>query len=395
MAGAIDPVQLLSRLIQCPSVTPEDAGALAVLETALKPLGFKCQRLRFTAENSPPIENLFARYDSLHDHPPQSRRPCLGFAGHTDVVPVGAEGQWTVPPFGGLVQDGRVWGRGAADMKGGIAAFVAAAAEVIAAADPAHPFSLVLIITGDEEGPAVNGTVKILDWMASNQQIPDFCLVGEPTNPTVLGQMMKIGRRGSVNGLLRVLGIQGHVAYPDRADNPLPKMVRLLAALGSGEIDSGSDYFQPSNLEITAIETGNPAANLIPAEVLARFNIRFNDRHSSRSLDQTVRERLDAVAIPYELEWQLSGESFITQTGQWSQLVAGSVAEITGLSPEASTSGGTSDARFIAQYCPVVEFGLVGASMHQVNENVPLDDLAALTRIYCEIIQRFIAKNQS
>ena len=207
--------------------------------------------------------------------------------------------------------------------------------------------------------------------------------------------MMKIGRRGSVNGLLRVRGIQGHVAYPDRADNPLPKLLRLLAALGSGAIDSGSDFFQPSNLEITAIETGNPAANLIPAEVLARFNIRFNDRHSGQSLGQWVRARLDAVAIPYELEWQVSGESFHTHTGPWSQLVSDAVERVTGRAPEASTSGGTSDARFIARYCPVVEFGLVGASMHKVNENVALDDLAALTRIYYEIIQRFMGKNPS
>ncbi|MDI9408147.1 MAG: succinyl-diaminopimelate desuccinylase [Candidatus Pacebacteria bacterium] len=390
MTPTVDAAEFLARLIQCPSVTPADAGALSVVESTVTALGFKCQRLAFSDSNSPTIDNLFARYDSPSVGGSPDSPPCLGFAGHTDVVPIGVEAQWSHPPFGGVIADGRIWGRGAADMKGGIAAFVAAAARVIKELSDKTPFSLVLIITGDEEGPAINGTVKMLDWMVEQNQIPDFCLVGEPTNPQILGQMMKVGRRGSMNGVLRVSGIQGHVAYPDRADNPLPKMLRLLAALGSGAMDHGSQFFQPSNLEITSIDTGNAAANVIPAESVARFNIRFNDLHTSASLDRDLRAKLDECEIPYELKWQVSGESFITREGKWSRLVAESVKAVTGLTPEASTSGGTSDARFIANHCPVVEFGLVGASMHKVDENVRLVDLAQLTDIYAHLIREFV-----
>jgi succinyl-diaminopimelate desuccinylase len=377
---AVDPVALAQALIRCPSVTPADQGALDVLATQLRDLGFTCTKLRFEAEGTPAIDNLYARLGSGDD--------LFCFAGHTDVVPTGKIDGWSVDPFAAEVSGGKLYGRGAADMKGAIACFVAAV-DRLKAAHPDFAGSIGMIITGDEEGPAINGTVKVLDWMAEQGERMSACLVGEPTNPDAMGQMMKIGRRGSVTGYLTVTGIQGHVAYPDRADNPVPKLLLLLRALGSGPIDAGTEHFQASNLEITTVDVGNPATNVIPARAAATFNIRFNDLHTAASLQDSIRRKLDAVGIEYELRFQVSGEAFLTRDNRLSALVAGAVGRVTGRIPEASTSGGTSDARFIHKYCPVVEFGLVGHSMHKVDEHVDLADMAALTEIYLLVLEDY------
>lgn len=378
----IDPVALLVDLIRRPSVTPEDAGALDLVETALAALGFACERLVFGEGAEPAIQNLFASIGTGHPH--------FCFAGHTDVVPPGDPATWSVDPFAGVVAGGAVIGRGACDMKGAIACFVAALADFLEARDGRPGGTISLLITGDEEGPAINGTVKVLAQLAASGRLPDLALVGEPTNPTRLGQMMKIGRRGSLNGRLVVAGAQGHVAYPERADNPVPRLLDLLTALRP-PLDHGHPGFQPSNLEITSIDVGNPTHNVIPARAEARFNIRFNPRWTGFTLAQELRRRLDAVGTAYALETVCSGEAFLTERGPLSDAVAAAVRDVTGLTPEASTSGGTSDARFIAAHCPVVEFGLVGASMHKVDERASLADIADLRRIYRGVLDRVMA----
>ncbi|GHD56681.1 succinyl-diaminopimelate desuccinylase [Thalassobaculum fulvum] len=381
--GALDPVEVAGRLIRCPSVTPAEGGAIDLLEQLLAPLGFACHRLRFEAPGTDPIENLYARIGTGGPH--------FCFAGHTDVVPVGDAAAWTVGPFEGEVRDGLLWGRGAADMKGGIAAFVAAASRVIAENDGTVPGSISLLITGDEEGPAVNGTTRVLDWMEANGEIPDACVVGEPTNPQVLGDMMKIGRRGSLTGRLTVHGTQGHVAYPHLAENPIHHLLRMLEPFAHGQLDEGTAHFPPSTLMVTTIDVGNPATNVVPARATAVFNIRFNDAHTSESLERMLRASFDQKGARYELTTECSGESFVTEPGALSSLVADAAEQVTGRRPELSTTGGTSDARFIKRLCPVVEFGLVGQTMHKVDERVPVADVRALTDIYAAMLRRFFA----
>ncbi len=370
----LDPLVLAQDLIRCASVTPADAGAQAVLARALEGLGFTVTRLRFGE-----IENLFARIGTEGPH--------FCFAGHTDVVPSG-DGNWRMGAFSGEVRDGVLYGRGACDMKGGIAAFVAAASEHLAGEPPRG--SISLLITGDEEGPAVDGTVKVLEWMAANGQIPDFCLVGEPTNPTKLGEVIKVGRRGSVTMTLTVEGIQGHVAYPHRVDNPVHRLVRILAALTSAPIDAGSEFFEPSSIQVTSIDVGNTASNVVPARAKAVLNIRFNDRHRGAWLADWVRATAKRYAERFDLDVSISGESFLTSPGPAVDALKGAVAAATGVQPKLDTGGGTSDARFIAQYCPVAEFGLVGSTMHQVDECVPVSELRGLTEAYRAVLSAFL-----
>ncbi|MDA0654124.1 MAG: succinyl-diaminopimelate desuccinylase [Proteobacteria bacterium] len=376
--AAVDPVELTTRMIRCPSVTPKDAGVLDVVAAELKRLGFKCTRLPF-GDGAARVDNLFARRGHGAPH--------FCFAGHVDVVPPGDEAAWTTPPFAGDVRDGQIWGRGAADMKGAVACFVAAVARV----DDIGDGSISLLLTGDEEGPGINGTVKVLEWMAEHGQVPDVALVGEPTNPAALGDAIKVGRRGSMTGRIRVRGTQGHVAYPHLADNPVPRIVALLAALTAAPLDTGSARFEASNLEITTVDVGNPANNIIPGAARAVFNIRFNDLHTSASLTELVRARMDATGHAYELEIEVSGESFLTEAGPFTDLITEAVRDVTGRAPEQSTAGGTSDARFLTRYCPVAEFGLVGQTMHKIDERVAVADLAALTDVYAAILRRFFA----
>ncbi len=377
MPEAIDPVALARALIRCPSVTPADAGAIGVLADALESLGFTCHRLTF---GEPAIANLYARLGDAG--------PNFCFAGHTDVVPVGDTAAWTRDPFAGEISDGRLHGRGAADMKGALAAIVAGIAAFLA--ERGHPAgSISLLITGDEEGRAVSGTRAVLDWMSAKGERIDACVLGEPTNPERLGTTIKIGRRGSMTGRLIVRGTQGHVAYPHLADNPLPRLVRLLAALGDLPLDSGTAHFDPSNLEIVSIDVGNPAANVIPSRGEAVFNIRFNDTYDSASLEALIRDTLDAAGGRYELAFEVTGESFLTPPGPLARLVKDAVEAVTGLRPAYSTTGGTSDARFIHRHCLVVEFGLVGQTMHKVDENAPVADIIALTAIYRGVLERY------
>ena len=372
-----DPLALAQALIRRPSITPADAGALGVLEAALAPLGFVCHRLPRQAPGTAAVENLYARLGSGAPH--------FCFAGHTDVVPPGDAAGWSVDPFGGEVAGGRLFGRGAADMKGAIAAFVAALARLVAERGPPSG-SVSLLITGDEEGDATNGTKALLPWLADRDEVPDFCVVGEPTSVRELGDVVKIGRRGSLNGVLTVLGAQGHVAYPERADNPLPRLVRMLDSLVDVMLDEGTAHFPPSSLVLTSIDTGNPVTNVIPAEASARFNIRFNTLYTAEGLEGWLRKRFDSVGGAYRLDLSLSGEAFVTEPGPLTRRVAAAIAAVTGRQPEFNTGGGTSDARFIKDLCPVVEFGLVGQSMHKVDENVPLGDLERLTAIYAALL---------
>ena len=325
-------------------------------------------------------ENFFARIGTGAPH--------FCFAGHTDVVPAGA-GAWTADPFGGEIRDGVLYGRGACDMKGGIAAFVAACADILAGGSPTG--SISLLITGDEEGPAHDGTTKVLDWMAANGQVPDFCLVGEPTNPTELGEIIKIGRRGSLNARITVHGIQGHAAYPQRADNPVHRLVRALSALTAAPLDAGTAWFEPSTLQVVTVDVGNPATNVIPAAARAALNIRFNDRHTGAALEAWLRAVLAQHAERFELDVQISGESFLTTPGPQVERLAEAVARATNRRPKLDTGGGTSDARFITRLCPVAEFGLVGSTMHQADERVPVAELRALAAAYREVLAAFLA----
>ena len=369
--STIDPLDLAKRLMACASVTPADAGAMAVLADALGTIGFTVHR--FTSGEAPdgPIENLFAVRGSGGPH--------FAFAGHSDVVPAGAG--WGSDPFAPEVRGDLLYGRGAVDMKGSIASFVAAAARV-----PDHAGTLSLIITGDEEGPATYGTVALIDWMNERGIRPDLCLVGEPTSVARLGDMIKIGRRGSVNIWIDNPGTQGHVAYPHLADNPVPALVAALGALAAMPLDDGNAWFQPSNLEITTVDVANAATNIIPAAASARINIRFNDEHSGASLIDRVRAIVAEHAPRATVRAVISGESFITQPGALSDLVAGAIERATGLTPELSTTGGTSDARFLSKICPVIEFGLPNATMHKLDEAVAVQDLYDLADIYADII---------
>ncbi len=380
----LDPVDLAQALIRRPSVTPADAGAMDVLQETLEVIGFSCRRLRFGQ-----IENLYARRGTA--------APNLCFAGHTDVVPVGDADAWTSGPFQAEIKDGLLTGRGAVDMKSAIAAFAAAAAAVIAreARTGAASGSLSLLITGDEEGVATEGTVKVVQALKAEGEGIDHCLVGEPTSSAVLGDMMKVGRRGSLNAWITVEGKQGHVAYPDRAANPIPVLVRLLDRLQSHVLDDGYPQFQPSNLEVVDLTVGNAASNIIPARAEARLNIRFNPSHTGETLVRWLKEHCKAAERGFDgrisLRAAISGEAFLTEPGRFTQVVAAAVKAVTGQTPELSTSGGTSDARFIRALCPVIEFGLVGATMHKVDEAAPVQEIRDLARIYEHLIDGYFA----
>ncbi len=391
---ATDPKANLATLIRCPSVTPAEGGALTALVNMLEPLGFRTERSIESETGTPDIENLYARLGNDGPH--------LMFAGHTDVVPVGDEAAWTLPPFAAEIMDGEMYGRGAVDMKGGIACFVAAVARYIEK-NGLPPGSISFLITGDEEGPAVNGTVKLLERLAKAGETWDASLVGEPTNPDTLGDMIKIGRRGSVSGYLTVKGVQGHVAYPHLADNPLRGLLQLTTALMDKPFDEGTLEFPPTNLEVTSIDTGNAATNVIPAQASATFNIRFNDVWTADTVKQEIVARLDKAArdgtlrparsaVPYEIEWSLRpSHVFLTSDEKLTGSLSAAIEGVTGKRPALSTTGGTSDARFIKDYCPVVEFGLVGQTMHMVDERVALSDLEQLTLIYEAFIERWFA----
>ncbi len=389
---ATDPVANLAALIRCPSVTPAEGGALTLLDTLLTPLGFAVERVMATEEGTPDVENLYARLGDQGPH--------LMFAGHTDVVPVGDETAWSHPPFAAEIAGGEMFGRGAVDMKGGIACFVAAIARHIE--KHGKPVgSVSFLITGDEEGPSINGTSKLLEWAAAKGETWDACVVGEPTNPDQLGDMIKIGRRGSLSGRIVVHGVQGHAAYPHLAENPLRGMLQLTQALMDPPFDHGTDNFQPSNLEVTTIDTGNAATNVIPSKATAAFNIRFNDTWTAETLRAEIIRRLDEAAadgalrpgrspVNYDIIWaDRPSHVFLTRNNALISSLSVAVAEVTGKEPKLSTTGGTSDARFIKDYCPVVEFGLVGQTMHMVDERVVVADLETLTRIYETFIERW------
>lgn len=373
----IDPVSLAQALIRRPSVTPADAGAMDTLQRQLEALGFACRRMRFGE-----IENLYARRGTA--------RPNLCFAGHTDVVPVGDDAAWTAGPFEAEIKDGVLYGRGAVDMKSAIAAFVAAVAKI-----PEHPGSISFLITGDEEGVAEDGTVKVVEALAAEGEVIDHCIVGEPTSANLLGDMVKIGRRGSINAWIAVDGKQGHVAYPHRAANPIPVMVDILSRLQSRMLDEGYTGFQPSNLEVTTVDVGNTATNVIPASAKARINIRFNPAHKGRDLATWIegecREAAEGFSGRVEVLCKISGEAFLTEPGAFTDVIVAAVGDATGRVPELSTTGGTSDARFIRSLCPVVEFGLVGSTMHQVDERVPVEEVRQLAKAYEALIARYFA----
>ena len=370
--GEVDPLPLAQELLRRRSVTPDDDGLQAMLAERLQQLGFTVTHLRFGR-----TPNLFARIGTGASH--------LCFAGHTDVVPAGDTG-WTTDPFGGEVRDGVLFGRGACDMKGAVAAFVAAAEAHL----PVLKGSISLLITGDEEGPATDGTVRVLEWMQAEGHLPDLCLVGEPTNQAVLGDVVKIGRRGSMSAQIRVLGVQGHSAYPQKADNPIHRLVPALAALTAAPLDAGTERFEPSTLQLTSVDVGNPASNVIPPMVTARLNIRFNDLHTGAALHAWLRATFDRYCPRYELDVSISGEAFLTQPGPLVGRLQSAIARAAGVTPRLDTGGGTSDARFIAKYCPVAEFGLVGLTMHKVDECVPIEELRRLTSIYGAILAEFV-----
>jgi succinyl-diaminopimelate desuccinylase len=381
VAASVDPIALTQALIRCASVTPADVGAQGVLAKALEGLGFACNSVTFQQDGTPDVTNLYARLGTAGPH--------FCFAGHTDVVPAGERMDWAVDPFAGEIRDGILYGRGAADMKGAIAAFAGAVSRYLAKSGGKLPGSISFLITGDEEGPALNGTVKLLKWAHARGERFDACVVGEPTNPQSLGEMIKIGRRGSLNARLIVHGVQGHTAYPQLADNPCHRLVQMLGYLTGEALDQGTDHFQPSTLQVSTIDVGNPATNVIPAKAEARMNVRFSDAYTAKSAEQWIRERVERVGGKYELTVQVSGESFVTPPGSLSELVSGAVSRVTGKTPELSTTGGTSDARFIKDYCPVVEFGLVGETMHKTDERMPVADIEALTRIYEGVLDDF------
>ena len=380
-----DALSIARDLLRCPSVTPADAGALGVLENILKAAGFEVHRVTFSEPGATDIDNLYARIGTGAPH--------ITFAGHTDVVPPGDEKAWTHGAFSGDVKDGSLYGRGAVDMKGGIACSVAAALQYLKDHGGQPKGSISFLITGDEEDIAVNGTVKLLQWAAARGEKFDHCVLGEPSNIEEIGDCIKIGRRGSLHGTLIVDGIQGHVAYPHRASNPVPDIAALIVALSNEPLDHGSAEFQPSNLEFTSVDVGNTAGNVIPAQARAKFNIRFNDCHTQASLRELIEQRLTKACgnrIRARINWEPSNSDvFVMKPGVFTDLVVSAIAEVTGRRPDLNTGGGTSDARFITRYCPVIEFGLVGQTMHQIDERTPVADLEKLTRIYRGVLERY------
>ena len=379
-------VAIAQTLIRCPSVTPAEAGALAYVAALLEEAGFTVELPVFSEPNTPDVDNLYARIGG--------DGPCLVFAGHTDVVPPGDEAAWSRPPFSGDIADGMLWGRGAADMKGGVAASLAAAIQYIREHGAPQNGSIAFLITGDEEGPAVNGTVKLLEWAREMGARFDHCVLGEPTNPARLGDAIKAGRRGSLTGVITVHGKQGHVAYPHLTVNPIPGMARLILALDE-PIDAGTEHFDASSLQVTTVDTGNVTTNVVPAKVHATFNIRFNDLWTPESLAEEIRRRLTEAAgnaVCFDLDFKpTNAVAFLTRPGPFIDIVSQAIAAETGRTPSLSTAGGTSDARFIKNYCEVIEFGLVGQTMHQVDEHVAIADIDALTRIYRRIIEQYLA----
>ena len=379
----MDPIDLAQALIRCPSVTPADEGAMDVLQPALEELGFTCHRLPFATGNAPEVQNLYARIGD--------RAPNFCFAGHTDVVPVGDANEWSVDPFAAEIKGDRLYGRGASDMKTAIAGFAAAAARFLESRDNGFPGSISLLITGDEEGEAVNGTVKVLEWLKEKGEVLDACLVGEPTNPETLGDMIKIGRRGSMTAFLTVHGASGHAAYPHLADNPVERLVKMLSAVLDKPLDDGTEHFQPSTAVVTTIDVGNPVANVIPARAEARINVRFNDLHTGAGVGTLLRQRLDDIGGDYDLDARVSGEPFLFPPGPLSNLVAGVVEKVTGKRPEFSTAGGTSDARFIKDHCPVCEYGMTNQTAHKADENALVSNIRLLSDIYQSVLDGFFA----
>ncbi len=382
-----DALSIARDLLRCPSVTPTDAGALGVLEKLLGDAGFEVHRVTFSEPGAADIDNLYARIGTEAPH--------ITFAGHTDVVPAGDETKWTHGAFAGDVKDGMLYGRGAVDMKGGIACSVAAVLEYLKANGGKPKGSISFLITGDEEDIAVNGTIKLLQWAAARGEKFDHCVLGEPSNVNEIGDTIKAGRRGSQSGTIIVDGVQGHVAYPHRASNPVPDIAAIIAAVSGDPLDSGTEHFQPSNLEFTSVDVGNPAWNVIPAQARARFNIRYNDRHTRESLRALIEERVTKASgnrIKAHVVWEPSNsDAFLTQPGPFTDLVSAAIKDVTGRTPELNTGGGTSDARFITHYCPVLEFGLVGQTMHQIDERTPVADLEKLTKIYRGVLDRYFA----
>ncbi len=380
MTAPIDPVDLTAQLVRCPSVTPAEGGALVLLEELLSASGFDCTRV-----DRGGISNLYARWGR------KGANRTFGFNGHTDVVPLGNRDDWTVDPFGAEIKGGFMYGRGTTDMKSGVAAFVAAAIDFVRQTPPDG--AIAIAITGDEEGDADDGTIALLDWMDQQGESMSVCLVGEPTCPNEMGEMMKIGRRGSLTAWFTVTGVQGHSAYPHRANNPIPALARLVDRMSSHELDSGTDHFDPSTLAFVTVDTGNPATNVIPAQTRAAVNIRYNDLHTGESLTAWMQGEADKIAVEFgvkvDMRVKISGESFVTPPGELSDLVSKSVQAVTGKTPELSTSGGTSDARFVKNHCPVVEFGLVGKTMHQVDERVAVDQIGQLKSIYTRILNDY------
>ena len=382
-----DALSIARDLLRCPSVTPADAGALGVLEKLLGDAGFEIHRVTFSEPGAADIDNLYARIGTQAPH--------ITFAGHTDVVPAGDETKWTHGAFAGDVKDGILYGRGAVDMKGGIACSVAAVLDYLAANGGKPKGSISFLITGDEEDIAVNGTIKLLQWAEARGEKFDHCVLGEPSNVNEIGDTIKAGRRGSQSGTIIVDGVQGHVAYPHRASNPVPDIAAIIAAVSGDPLDNGTEHFQPSNLEFTSVDVGNPAWNVIPAQARARFNIRYNDRHTRESLRALIEERVTKASgnrIKAHVIWEPSNsDAFLTQPGPFTELVSAAVEDVTGRRPELNTGGGTSDARFITHYCPVLEFGLVGQTMHQIDERTPVADLEKLTKIYRGVLDRYFA----
>ena len=382
-----DALSIARDLVRCPSVTPADAGALGVLESLLKTAGFAVHRVTFSEPGAADIDNLYARIGTTGPH--------IAFAGHTDVVPPGDETAWTLGAFSGEVKDGLLYGRGTVDMKGGIACSVAAVLDYLAANEGRPKGSISFLITGDEEDVAVNGTVKLMQWAAARGEKFDHCIVGEPSNVAEMGDTIKIGRRGSQSGTLYVDGVQGHVAYPHRASNPIPDIAALITALVGEPLDNGNAQFQPSNLEFTSVDVGNTAGNVIPGQARAKFNIRFNDHHTQDTLRALVEARLEKAAgnrIRARIVWEPSNaDAFVTKPGPFTDLVVAAIEDVTGRKPDLNTGGGTSDARFIKNYCPVIEFGLVGQTMHQIDERTPVSDLEKLTNIYRGVLDRYFA----
>ena len=378
--GTANPIELTKTLINCRSVTPENDGAIEQVSHWLEEIGFKSEILNFEEEGTASIKNLWSKMGS--------KGPTICFAGHTDVVPTGNIDEWSSDPFDANEVNDKIIGRGAADMKGSIASFISATNRFVKEY-PDFPGSIGFIITGDEEGCAINGTKKILTWMKSNNISFDDCLVGEPTNPNSLGEMIKIGRRGSVNGVITVKGVQGHVAYPHLADNPIPKLIKILENLINQKLDDGTEHFQPSNIEITSIDIGNTATNVIPKEASANFNIRYNDIFDREKIEEEVHNRIRSLNYDYSIKFEHSGDSFLTSPGKLTKNLSKIIKDQTGNTPELSTSGGTSDARFIKDYGNVVEFGLIGATMHKVDESASIKDIKNLTEIYYQLLKKY------